>query len=56
MTESLAKHALFADVPADALAALDEAVDVVEFEEGDWVLREGGENCGLHVIIEGEAP
>jgi len=55
VAESLARHALFADVPADALAALDEAVHVVEFDEGDWVLREGGENCGLHVIIEGEA-
>jgi CRP-like cAMP-binding protein len=55
VAESLAKHALFADVPADALAALDDAIHVVEFDEGDWVLREGAENSGLHVIIDGEA-
>ena len=55
MAESLARHALFADVPADALDSLDDAIDVEEFDEGDWVLREGDENCGLHVVLEGEA-
>lgn len=55
MVESLARHALFADVPADALAGLDVAIREVEFNEGDWILRAGTENCGLHVIIEGEA-
>lgn len=54
MVESLARHALFADVPADVLAALGDAIRVVEFNQGDWILRAGDENSGLHVIIDGE--
>jgi CRP-like cAMP-binding protein len=54
VVESLARHALFVDVPADALAALDDAINVVEFGEGEWILRAGEENCGLHVIIDGD--
>jgi CRP-like cAMP-binding protein len=53
MVSSLAKHALFADAPADALAEL--AVTERTFGEGEWILREGDENSDLHVILEGEA-
>lgn len=55
MVESLARHALFADVTADTLAKLTETVSEQTFDEGAWVLREGDENCGLHVILEGDA-
>lgn len=53
MAESLARHALFADVPAATLGEL--AIEVQEFAEGEWVLRAGEENCGLHIVLEGEA-
>jgi glutaminase len=52
---SLARHALFAGLPADALAELAEAMTEQSFAEGEWVLREGQENAGLHLILEGEA-
>jgi CRP-like cAMP-binding protein len=55
VADSLARHALFADVPADALDALTGAIGVQEFAEGEWILRAGGENSGLHVILEGDA-
>jgi CRP-like cAMP-binding protein len=53
VAESLARHALFADVPAATLGEL--AIEVQEFAEGEWVLRAGEENCGLHIVLEGEA-
>jgi CRP-like cAMP-binding protein len=53
VAESLARHALFADVPEATLGDL--AIEVQEFAEGEWVLRAGEENCGLHVVLEGEA-
>jgi CRP-like cAMP-binding protein len=53
VAESLARHALFVDVPEATLGDL--AIEVREFAEGEWVLRAGDENCGLHVILEGEA-
>ncbi len=55
MADSLARHALFADVPADELDALTGEIGVREFGEGEWVLRAGEANSGLHVILEGEA-
>jgi CRP-like cAMP-binding protein len=55
VADSLARHALFADVPAESLDALMEAIPVQEFAEGEWILRAGGENSGLHVILEGDA-
>jgi CRP-like cAMP-binding protein len=53
MAESLARHALFADVPEATLGEL--AIEVQEFAEGEWVLRAGEQNCGLHIVLEGEA-
>jgi CRP/FNR family transcriptional regulator, cyclic AMP receptor protein len=55
MVETLARHALFCDLPADAAAELARAVVDRRYAEGDWVLRRGEANCGLHVILDGEA-
>ena len=54
LTESLRRLALFADLPAEALAALVETVRDERVDEGGWILREGEENAALHVILEGE--
>ncbi len=54
MAESLGRHALFADLPAEALGALAASVTEERFDEGEWVLRPGTENCGLHLILDGE--
>jgi CRP-like cAMP-binding protein len=53
VAESLAKHAFFADVPAATLGEL--PIGTADFAEGEWVLRAGEENCGLHIVLEGEA-
>lgn len=55
LAESLGRHALFADLPAEALAELAASVTEARFAEGEWVLRPETENCGLHLILEGEA-
>lgn len=54
MLETLARYALFADLSADALSELAAAMTEERYGEGDWVLRVGQENTGLHVILEGE--
>ena len=55
MVEGLARHALFADASAETLAELADTVREETFREGEWVLREGNDNCGLHVVLEGAA-
>jgi CRP-like cAMP-binding protein len=54
LTKSLGRLALFADLPADALAALAETVRDERADEGTWILTEGNENADLFVILEGE--
>jgi CRP-like cAMP-binding protein len=55
VVEGLAKHALFADVPADVLEKLADAMTEESFAEGEWILREGTENSGLRIVLDGEA-
>ena len=55
VAQSLARLALFADLTPEALEAFTTVAREETFPEGEWVLREGAENCGLHVILDGEA-
>src|SRR5690349_9437432 len=55
VVESLGRHALFADLTPDALAEFAAVAHERTIGEGEWVLREGEENTGLHFILEGEA-
>jgi CRP-like cAMP-binding protein len=55
VVEHLGGHALFAGLTPEALAEFQAIAREERFAEGDWVLREGGENSGLHVILDGEA-
>src|ERR671922_1333993 len=54
LLESVSRLALFADLEQSELDRLLATVDEVSFGEGQWVLRRGQENVGLHVIVDGE--
>jgi CRP/FNR family cyclic AMP-dependent transcriptional regulator len=54
LTECLGRLALFAELQADALAALVATVRDEHVDEGAWILREGQENADLFFILEGE--
>jgi cAMP-dependent protein kinase regulator len=55
LAESLGRLALFNDLPPEALEGLVSTVRELHVGEGAWVLHEGDENAGLHVILEGDA-
>jgi CRP-like cAMP-binding protein len=54
LAESLQRHALFHDLPADALAGLVATVHEEQAGEGAWILREGNNDVGFYVILDGE--
>lgn len=53
--ESMARLALFADLPRDQLADVVAGLEEVTYEEGRWVLRRGETVAGMHIIVDGEA-
>lgn len=54
LLDALARLALFADFDRAALQELLEVGEDVTFGEGEFVLRRGQTEAGLHVIVEGE--
>lgn len=54
LLDALARLALFADFDRAALQDLLEVGEDVTFGEGEFVLRRGQSEAGLHVIVEGE--
>lgn len=54
-TATLARLALFADLPAPQLAAVAELMDEESFRRDDRVLREGISGNAFYVITDGEA-
>ncbi len=52
---SVSRIGLFADLPEDELEVLLPRMREVTFDEGEWVVRRGQVNIGLHVIVDGEA-
>jgi CRP-like cAMP-binding protein len=54
LLESVGRLALFADLDRDELAAVVPGLTEVSFREGQWVVRRGDTDVGLHVIVEGE--
>jgi CRP-like cAMP-binding protein len=54
LLEGLALVALFADLDRDQLESLAGTVDEASFAEGEWIVRRGQEDVGLHVIVEGD--
>jgi CRP-like cAMP-binding protein len=54
LLDALARLALFADFDRAALQQLLDVAEDVSFGEGEFVLRRGQSEAGLHVIVEGE--
>jgi CRP-like cAMP-binding protein len=54
LLESVSRLALFADLARTELEALLPVLDEVSYEEGEWIVRRGETDTGLHIIVEGE--
>jgi CRP-like cAMP-binding protein len=54
LLESVSRLALFADLEREQLDALLSTLDEISYNEGEWVLRRGLSDVGLHVIVDGE--
>jgi CRP-like cAMP-binding protein len=54
LVESVSRLALFADLSQADLEALLPGLDEVSFNEGQWVVRRGQMDVGLHIIVDGE--
>jgi CRP-like cAMP-binding protein len=51
---SVSRLALFADLERDELNALVPTLEERTYNEGEWVLRRGLTDVGLHIIVDGE--
>ena len=51
---SVSRLALFADLERDELDAVVPTLEEVSYNEGEWVLRRGMSDVGLHIIVDGE--
>ncbi|MGB2953931.1 MAG: cyclic nucleotide-binding domain-containing protein [Gaiellaceae bacterium] len=54
LLESVSRLALFSDLELSELDSLLAALEEVSYHEGEWVLRRGQLNVGVHVIVDGE--
>jgi CRP-like cAMP-binding protein len=54
LLESVSRLALFADLEPEQLDAVLATLDEISYNEGEWVLRRGLTDVGLHVIVDGE--
>ncbi len=54
LLDGLARLALFADFDRPQLEELLAMAEDVSFPEGQWIVRRGQADVGLHVIVEGE--
>jgi CRP-like cAMP-binding protein len=55
LVESVARLSLFADLDRAELERLLPQMREVSYDEGEWVVRRGQTDVGLHVIVDGEA-
>jgi CRP-like cAMP-binding protein len=54
LLETVSRLALFADLGQAELDALLPSMRETSYNEGEWVLRRGQEQVGLHIIVDGE--
>jgi CRP-like cAMP-binding protein len=54
LLETVSRLALFADLGQAELDLLLPSMRELTFTEGQWVLRRGQEQVGLHIIVDGE--
>lgn len=55
LLDSASRLGLFADLPRTEIEDLLPRMREVSFDEGEWVVRRGQADVGLHVIVDGEA-
>src|SRR5918911_1003068 len=55
LSESVSRLALFADFDPATTGELLEMLTEVSYSEGEWVVRRGQSDVGLHIIVDGEA-
>ncbi len=54
LVESVSRLALFTDLEYSEIQSLLPMVEEVLFHEGQWVVRRGQTDVGLHIIVDGE--
>jgi CRP-like cAMP-binding protein len=54
LLERLGRLALFSDLDRAELEAIASGAEEASFSEGEWIVRRGQENVGLHIIVEGD--
>jgi CRP-like cAMP-binding protein len=55
LAESVSRLSLFAELDQRELEELLPGMREISFDEGEWVVRRGQTDVGLHVIMDGEA-
>ena len=54
LIENVSRLALFADLDREQLAAVLPLLQEVSYGEGEWVVRRGDTEVGLHIVVDGE--
>jgi CRP-like cAMP-binding protein len=54
LVQSTSRLGLFADLPREEIEQMLPRMSEITFDEGEWVVRRGQTNVGLHVIVDGE--
>ena len=54
LIESVARLALFADLGRERLEKVLPSLEERSFGEGEWVVRRGDTDVGLHIVVDGE--
>jgi CRP-like cAMP-binding protein len=54
LIENVSRLALFADLGRDRIGSVLRSMQEVSYGEGQWVIRRGDTDVGLHILVEGE--
>jgi CRP-like cAMP-binding protein len=54
LIESVSRLALFADLGRDRIGSVLPSMQEVSYGEGEWVVRRGDTDVGLHIVVDGE--
>ncbi|MBA2462682.1 MAG: cyclic nucleotide-binding domain-containing protein [Actinobacteria bacterium] len=54
LIENVSRLALFADLGREQLSAVLPLLQEVSYGEGEWVVRRGDTEVGLHIVVDGE--
>ncbi len=54
LIESVSRLALFADLGREQLGSVLPSMQELTYGEGEWVVRRGDTDVGLHIVVDGE--